>query len=187
MRKLARGVESARRRTLSRVRVMTLEAQFPTLQFRGRVLVGPACRIHAGQGSALVIGDCAIAPFITLTVSPGVCLDVQGDFVGPGSQIVAREPVEIGGGAKIAEYVTLRDANHDRSVPLAEKRFISAPVVIGRDVWIGAESATPAVVGVGGGVTVPPSADMTKDVLPGTGIGGVPAKKLCRHVEEAGA
>lgn len=161
-----------------RLRRATVGAKYPKVELIGRVEIGPGATIHAGRGSSLTIEDCHVASMATLATSPNAVLHVNADFVGPGTQIVAREKVTIGDGCKIAEYVTIRDGNHDHSVPLREMRFTSSPVIIGNDVWIAAKATVLAGVTIGNGATVAAGAVVTKDVPAGATVAGVPARVI---------
>lgn len=173
-----RAVRAARRHTGSTLRKALLHAEFPNIEFRGRVYIGPRCDIYAAPGSRMIIVDCAIAPGVSLTTSPGAELRLEADFVGPNSVIVAREQIHIEGGSKIAEQVTVRDANHDRSLPLARKAFVSSPVRIGRNVWIGAKATVLSGTQIGDDATVAAGAVVVSDVPPGSIVGGIPARAL---------
>lgn len=134
----------------------------------------------AGAGSVVVVEDCVLARGVTLATAPGAELVVRADYVGPGAMIVARSRVVIGPGTKIAEHVTIRDANHDRRVPLREKAFVSAPVEIGADVWVGCKATILSGVVIGDGATIAAGAVVTRDVAPGQTVAGVPALPLPR-------
>lgn len=160
------------------MRVAILKAQFPGLKTEGQVQIARGCDIYVGQGSTLLIRGCAIAPGVTLVTAPGATLDLDADFVGPGSVIVAREHLSIGAGTKIAEGVTVRDANHDMTVPIREMKFVSAPVRVGPGVWLGAKSTVLAGVTIGEAATVAAGAVVTRDVDARQVVGGVPARPI---------
>ena len=54
--------------------------------------------------------------------------------------IVCREKIEIGEGTEFGPSVYLYDHDHDYRVGLKEEKFLSAPVVIGKNCWIGANT-----------------------------------------------
>lgn len=176
--KALRGVYYAKRRGEMAVRARALQARFPGLKMAGVVRIGEGADIYVGAGSEMSIDGTAFGPGVTLTTSPSAHMILKADFIGPGSVVVAREHVEIGEGSKLAEYVTLRDANHDHSAPLRDGIFTTSPVVIGRDVWVGAKATILAGVTIGDGATVAAGAVVTRDVPPGAVVGGVPARVL---------
>lgn len=178
LRRMARGVRWFLVLSGSRIRLSSLGVQFAGFSTKGRVLLQRGADVYVGEGSTLVISDCALGPGVTLATAPGAQLVIAADFIGTGSVIVARERVIIGPGSKIAEHVTIRDANHDRSAPLREMRFTSAPVTIGEDVWIGAKATVLAGVTIGDGATIAAGAVVTKDVAPAVTVAGVPARTI---------
>lgn len=57
----------------------------------------------------------------------------------PGTVIVAHQQVEIGSHTLIGEYCSIRDQDHrtDVGTPIRQAGYVTAPVRVGSDVWIG--------------------------------------------------
>lgn len=175
----ALGLRRVRYGVGSIIRVAALRLQYPgQVLIEGRVRIDRGCDIRCLPGSRLIIRDCTISPGVTLKASPGGVLELNADFVGPGTVIEARESVRIGQGTLIAEHVTVRDGNHDRSVPLRAMAFTARAVTIGENVWLGAKSSVLSGVTVEDDATVAAGAVVTKDVPAGATVGGVPARLL---------
>jgi len=81
--------------------------------------------------------------------------------------------ITIEDGAMIAANCSLISNNHD---PIDRAVITCKPVVIGKNVWIGANSIILPGVTVGENAIVAAGSVVTKDVAPGTLVGGVPAK-----------
>ena len=67
-------------------------------------------------------------------------------FINRGGYIAAHESVRIGDGCLIGEYVTVHDDDHVfgpsadpewHMTPPADRGLVTAPIVIGRNVWLG--------------------------------------------------
>ncbi|WP_320169421.1 DapH/DapD/GlmU-related protein [Maridesulfovibrio sp.] len=91
--------------------------------------------------------------------------------------------ITIKDGALIGHKVVLATVNHGYA---PEKRQLNypAPIVIGKNVWIGSSSTILQGVTIGDDAIVAAGAVVTKDVAPGTIVGGVPAKFI-KTVAEA--
>lgn len=176
--RLLRAVHQLGRRASSSGRRALLEAEFPGLQMEGRVFISPGCDIRVNPGGRLRVSDCIISRGVNITVGAGAVMEIDADFIGPNSVIVARERVTIGSGSKIAENVTVRDGNHDHSVELRKLVFTSRPVFIGEDVWLAAGSTVLQGVAIGRGATIGAGAVVTKDVPDRSVAVGVPARVL---------
>lgn len=83
--------------------------------------------------------------------------------------------ITIGDGALIGHNVVLATLNHD-SNPKNRADMIPAPIVIGKNVWIGANATVLPGVTVGDGAIIAAGAVVVKDVPANIVVGGVPAK-----------
>jgi len=61
--------------------------------------------------------------------------------IGKGVIIVCVDKIEIDDDTLIAEYVVIRDQDHASNTrPIRNSGFISTPIIIGKDCWLGAKS-----------------------------------------------
>ena len=113
-------------------------------------------------------------------IAPGRNLRVEDDVdLALGVIITTSGGVTIGARTLVGYRAQIISANH--RVPLGVERIIDAghekkQVVIGCDVWIGANSIVLPGVYVGEGAVVAAGSVVTKDVPPYSIVGGVPAK-----------
>ena len=110
---------------------------------------------------------------------------VIGDdvVVSRGVHLVAHHGIEIGNGSMIGEYASVRDANHRFGTGVAPRTsgHQGRPILIGRNVWIGRGVTVLAGVSIGDGAIIGANAVVTRDVVPGAVVGGVPARPLLRE------
>lgn len=85
--------------------------------------------------------------------------------------------ITIGDGTLIGHNVVLATLNHEED-PERRQHTCPAPIVIGRNVWIGANATVTPGVTIGDNAIVAPGAVVTKDVPPNMMVGGVPAKVI---------
>lgn len=155
-----------------------------------------AARIRASlSASVVVLGDIEVHGTGRIRIGergylyPGLHLETQdggeiwlGDSVviSRGVHITAFSKVEIGSGTMIGEYVSIRDANHRRTedAPLRDSGHDAAPIVIGKEVWIGRGAVVLRGVTIGHSATIAANAVVTHDVPDGAVVGGVPAHPL---------
>lgn len=83
--------------------------------------------------------------------------------------------VMIGDGCQIGHNVVFATLNHGLA-PEERKSTYPAPIVLGRNVWIGSNATILQGVTIGDNAVVAAGAVVTKDVVANTVVGGVPAK-----------
>jgi len=98
----------------------------------------PRTSVHSGKGSAIEIGShCRFGANVTLNAFDGGCIQF-GDFVSlnDGGSITSTVSVLIGNRTRMAADVTIIDDNYHAISPLKPRQ--AEPVLIGRNVWLGA-------------------------------------------------
>ena len=87
----------------------------------------------------------------------------------------------LGDGCLVGHNVVFATLNHDVD-PARRAVMYPAPIVVGRDVWIGSNATILRGVTIGDGAIIAAGAVVTKDVPPRTVVGGIPARPI-RTVE----
>lgn len=129
------------------------------IHFGRDALIYPGCYLETQGGGRIEIGD--------------------GVVMSRGVHIVAFERVTLGQGVMIGEYASLRDANHRLSATdLRHSGHDSAPIIVGRNVWIGRGAVVLKGVELGDHCVVAANAVATHNVAAGEVVGGVPARTL---------
>ena len=98
-------------------------------------------------------------------------------FINSGCRFQDQGGITIGDGALIGHNAVLTTLNHDFS-PERRTSMHPAPVVIGKNVWLGASVTVVPGVTIGDNAVIAAGAVVTKDVPAGTIAAGVPAKVL---------
>lgn len=101
-------------------------------------------------------------------------------FVGRGSEFDVHEKIVVGDHALIAPGCFITDHGHSilRQLRIDEQETVASPVVIGKDVWLGANVTVVAGVNIGDGAVVGANAVVTRDVPAMAVVAGVPAQIL---------
>lgn len=100
-------------------------------------------------------------------------------FINSGCRFQDQGGIIIGDRALIGHAVVMATLNHDLS-PAHRSTMHPAPIVIAKDVWVGANATILPGVTIGANAVIAAGAVVTKDVEPGTVVGGVPAKFIKR-------
>lgn len=96
-------------------------------------------------------------------------------FINSGCRFQDQGGITIGDGALIGHNVVLATLNHDID-PRKRSTMHPAPIVIGKNVWIGANATVVPGVIIGDGSIISAGAVVTKNVPANVILGGVPAK-----------
>ena len=88
--------------------------------------------------------------------------------------------ITIGSDVGIGPNAVMRAADKSmrRGLPMNRQTSIGLTIVIGDDVWIGANVTVVGGVRIGDGAVVAAGAVVTRDVLPGAVVAGVPARQI---------
>jgi len=108
---------------------------------------------------------------------------VIGDYTRVGLHNTIIGPVTIGHHVNLAQGITVTALNHnfaDITRRIDQQGVATSPVVIGNDVWIGANAVILPGVTIGSHAVVAAGAVVTKDVPGNCIVAGVPAKIIKR-------
>lgn len=129
------------------------------------VFIGRRVMIHVSSKAELAIGDNCF-------------------FTGDAYLRVSRS-VKLGNGVGVAEYCTIRDANHKTAagVPFRAQGSVYAPIEIGNDVWVGSGCRVLMGAKIPDGVVVGANSVVTRSCVfkPGCIYAGAPARFVKRR------
>lgn len=98
-------------------------------------------------------------------------------FINSGCHFQDQGGITLGDGAFIGHGVVMATLNHDIA-PAQRRSLHPAPIVLGENVWIGANATILPGVTIGDGAIIAAGAVVSNDVAPYTLVGGVPAKQI---------
>ena len=130
----------------------------------------------------IVIGD-KVRLFSTTVTSemvahPGGRLEIGSSvFINYGASLSAHQLVRIGDGCQLGSYACLMD-NDYHSVEDRERPGESAPIVLGRNVWLGIRVIVLKGVTIGDNAVIGAGSVVTRDIPANCLAAGVPAKVI---------
>ena len=150
-----------------------------TIELDEGCFVAPEARLFGEPGRGLRLGPgCAIAAEVfmhgPITLGRDVSINLRACLDGGAKGIV------IGDGTRIAANCTLYAFDHglDSGRPIKDQPVSSRGIVIGADVWIGANAGVTDGVTIGDHAVVGMGAVVTRDVPAWAIVGGVPARLI---------
>jgi len=137
------------------------------------------------QGRILIKGKIRISDNVELQ-SHGQLIFGNGCGINSYSRIIAFEKISLGDNVIIAQFVSMLD--HDHNVEIIDgkitfKNFLTEPIVIGSNVWIGDKVTITKGVNIGDNVVIGANSVVTKDIPANSLAAGVPAKIIRKLIE----
>jgi acetyltransferase-like isoleucine patch superfamily enzyme len=141
-----------------------------------------ACPQGIEIGARTIVMHGAILHVYNFRDMPQSGIKIGSDsLIGEYSVIRGQGGVQIGDRVYTSPFTQIIAVNHvfdDPNRPFVEQGITAQGIVIEDDVWLGAGAIITDGVRVGKGAVVAAGAVVTKDVLPHTVVGGVPAKLI---------
>ncbi|HUY79933.1 MAG TPA: DapH/DapD/GlmU-related protein [Ktedonobacterales bacterium] len=166
------------RDALALSRYVALRVQRPTLRcglffldHGSYVEVGPDAELRVGRGVRFM-RDCSLHLHGAVSIGDDV-------FFNRGCYVAAHAKVSIGAHCLIGEYASIHDENHVIGVdtsPIGSRGFVSKPIVIGDNVWIGAKATILPGVHIGDNAVIGANAVVTHDIPAHAVAVGIPAR-----------
>lgn len=138
----------------------------------------PPARLDLSLGDHCRFGDAVFMETVGGSLSLGARVRVN-----LGCVLVSYSSISIGEDTLIGEYVSIRDADHGSHPDAGLIRVqphVSAPIRVGRDVWIARGAVILKGVTIGDGAIIAANSVVNRDVPANAIVAGVPAKVI-RH------
>lgn len=144
---------------------LELHGKLPCITNNGTLVIGNHVVIRSPQHR------------VELGISTGATLSIGNDsYLNQGATIACNQQIEIGTRCLIGEFVAIYDTHFHPLQP--DQPVKTAPVRIGRNVWIGHRAVILPGVTIGDHAVIGAGAIVTKDVPARTIVGGNPAKPI---------
>jgi acetyltransferase-like isoleucine patch superfamily enzyme len=145
-----------------------------------RAWIGRGCRLRIDPGARLVIGPrCGIDDGSTLAAYGTGRIELgEGSFIGHHCTLAARQLVQVGEGAFLAELVSVRDHDHALGFPPSSGEVSVSPVHIGSKAWMGSKVTVLRGSHIGDGSVVGANAVVRGTLPPSVVAAGGPARVL---------
>lgn len=169
---------------VSRICFTLIYNLFPTLfgiKKMGRINVEGLVRIPFAGNIILHDGVHLCRDLEIISTKDSKLLIKEGAFIGPRVMISCHVGISIGKGSLLGENVCIHDNNHkysNRLLPIKEQGFEAQPIIIGDDVWIGANAILLPGITLGSGCVVAAGSVVTKSFSEYSVIAGVPARLI---------
>jgi acetyltransferase-like isoleucine patch superfamily enzyme len=151
----------------------------PLYQHRGRhSKIYHSVRMDTPPYRKFSLGDYSVVESFSC-INNAVGDVVIGDHTRIGLHNTVIGPVTIGSHVNLAQGITITALNHnfgDKSQRIDDQGVSTDPVIVGNDIWIGANAVILPGVSIGHHSVVAAGAVVTKDVPPHSLVAGVPAK-----------
>ena len=177
LRKLYHGAIRGHTALRSRLKI-ALARLNPEISLGPGVFLDHGVLLRAFHGGRIRLGRNVTIGRFARIIAGGGNIEIDDDvFVAEGCVIVALAGIKIGAETMMAEYVTIRDQDHNLTPrPIRTSGFACAPVTIGRDVWLGAKVSVLRGATLGDGAVIGAHAVVRGDIPAFSVAVGVPAR-----------
>ena len=142
--------------------------------------------MRATDGAKIIFGNhVTIDRFTDLNAKHGFLLIGSRTYVGQFCVICARKDIRIGTDCLIAEHVTIRDQDHifRGRKPTRASGFVTAPIRIGDNVWLGAKVTVLKGITIGDNSVIGANSVVTRNIPANSVAVGNPARVI-RKIEK---
>lgn len=158
--------------------ILNLNAEYPRKSQKTAVL-----RVEK-NGSLDVHGIFQAYYDTEIWVYPNGKLTLGHGYINAGTQLRCMESITIGDGCAIGRNVLIMDFDaHEITYEDGSKNRITAPIHIGKHVWIGAGAIILKGVSIGDNAVIGAGSVVTKDVPANTVVAGVPAHTIRENIQ----
>ncbi|WP_294349351.1 acyltransferase [uncultured Clostridium sp.] len=180
---MVRGLYKA---TISLIHLSWLKLwHFKNLKFKVIELIHPYARILINENGKIELGDrVCIERNVNLTVfGEGSITCGSRVYINANTCLTSLESISIAEDCIIGPNVSIFDHDHDVKKDICKgikkgRHYLSAKIIIDKNVWIGANSVILKGVTIGEGAIIAAGSVVTHDVKAYTVVAGVPARKI---------
>ncbi|MBW3635206.1 MAG: acyltransferase [Armatimonadetes bacterium] len=166
---------------MRRWRLLCCRVRYPHARFGNACDIRSRFGLRQGPNASVVFGErCVLDNDLTIEVGGRLEVGARTIF-GHHCTLAARDSLIIGADCLLAEMVSIRDHDHrfdSLEIPIREQGAVSAPVVIGNNVWLGGKVTVLKGVKIGDNAIVGANAVVTKDIPENAICVGVPARVI---------
>jgi len=145
-------------------------------------LIGKDCTLDVENGCIILGSRCKLADRVSLIACGKGCISLGSKtFINENSRLVAMDKIDIGEDCLIADSVSMYDHDHeysDRTKPFWKQGYLTAPITVGRNVWIGSHVVVCKGVTIGENSIIGAGSVVTKSIPDNVIAVGVPAKVI---------
>jgi acetyltransferase-like isoleucine patch superfamily enzyme len=151
-----------------------------SIDIRQNVKFKSHVHLSATDGGNIRIGcNVSICSNVRIVAQKGTIIIGDNVHIGENSIITSKEHIEIGKDCLIAEYVVIRDQDHSiETRPINRAGFVTSPITIGNDVWLGSKSTILRGSIIGDGAVIGAHSLVNKKIEAYTLAVGTPAKEI---------
>ncbi|MDQ2733301.1 MAG: acyltransferase, partial [Armatimonadota bacterium] len=164
---------------LRRVRLLYMRRRYPGVKFGSRCDIRSGLHLALASNARVEFGSRCILDREMTIECDGVLKVGARTVFGHHCTLAVRDSLLIGEDCLIAEMVSIRDHDHSferLDVPTLQQGMVSSPVLIGRNVWLGAKVTVVKGVEIGDNAVVGANAVVTKNIPANSIAVGVPAR-----------